>query len=175
MEHDIRLATADDLTAVETIVQSAYSHYVERIGRKPGPMLDDYLSLILDGRVYVAGRQGIVGGILVLVPKDDAMLLDNVAVTPEAQGQGLGRKLLMFAEQQAAEAGFRLIRLYTNEAMTENIDLYQRIGYRETHRAEEHGLRRVHMAKTVESDMTHPGESQTAAPNSVTSDAAAIC
>lgn len=38
MEHDIRLATVADLAAVETIVQSAYSHYVERIGRKLGPM-----------------------------------------------------------------------------------------------------------------------------------------
>lgn len=149
MEHDIRSAAPADLAAIEAIVQSAYSHYVQRIGRKPGPMLDDYLSLIRDSRVYVTERRGIIGGILVLVPQDDAMLLDNVAVAPEAQGQGLGRKLLMFAEQQAAEAGFRLIRLYTNEAMTENIDLYQRIGYRETHRAEEHGLRRVYMAKAV--------------------------
>lgn len=152
MEHDIRSAVPGDLAAIETIVQCAYSHYVERIGRKPGPMLDDYLSLILDNRVHVAARKGRVGGILVLVPEDDAMLLDNVAVAPEAQGQGLGRKLLMFAEQQAAEAGFRLIRLYTNEAMTENIDLYQRIGYRETHRAEEHGLRRVYMEKMLGND-----------------------
>jgi hypothetical protein len=42
-----------------------------------------------------------------------------------------------------------MVRLYTNEAMTENIALYSRIGFMETHRAEERGLRRVYMIKTL--------------------------
>jgi len=33
--------------------------------------------------------------------------------------------------------------------MTENIALYSRIGYVETYRAEEKGLRRVHMTKLL--------------------------
>jgi hypothetical protein len=37
----IRRATLDDLAAVEEIVRGAYSHYIARIGRPPGPMLDD--------------------------------------------------------------------------------------------------------------------------------------
>ena len=57
--------------------------------------------------------------------------------------------MLQFAEAAAADAGYRRIRLYTNEAMTENIELYTRIGYSETHRVEEKGLRRVYMTKTV--------------------------
>lgn len=71
MKHDIRLAAPDDLAAVEAIVQNAYSHYVKRIGRKPGPMLDDYRSLILSSRVYVAETQGTICGVLVLIPQDD--------------------------------------------------------------------------------------------------------
>ncbi|GAA5235268.1 GNAT family N-acetyltransferase [Verticiella sediminum] len=77
------------------------------------------------------------------------MLLDNIAVAPEAQGQGLGRKLLHFAERQAMDAGFNNICLYTNEAMTENLGLYLRIGYVETHRAEDCGLRRVYMRENM--------------------------
>jgi ribosomal protein S18 acetylase RimI-like enzyme len=77
------------------------------------------------------------------------MLLDNVAVAPAAQGSGLGRKMLEFAEAEAVEAGYRSIRLYTNEAMTENIELYTRMGYSETHRVEEKGFRRVYMSKPV--------------------------
>lgn len=77
------------------------------------------------------------------------MLLDNVAVDPIRQGSGVGRKLLAFAEQAALKAGYRSIRLYTNEAMTENIALYARIGYVETHRGEEKGLRRVYMTKQL--------------------------
>ena len=74
---------------------------------------------------------------------------DNVAVAPFAQGLGLGRKMLEFAERAAQDAGLHSIRLYTNEVMTENIWLYSRIDYSETHRAEEKGLRRIYMTKQL--------------------------
>jgi ribosomal protein S18 acetylase RimI-like enzyme len=144
-----RLATQDDLPAVERVVQAAYAPYVSRIGREPGPMLDDYAALIAGGRVHVVVHDDVVKAILVLIPQVHTMLLDNVAVTPEAQGLGLGRTLLAFAEHAAVTAGYRSIELYTNEAMTENIALYTRIGYVETHRAVEKGLRRVYMTKPL--------------------------
>ena len=144
-----RVATAQDRPAVEAVVRAAYSHYVPRIGRAPGPMLDDYGALIRQGRVHVVDRGGAVKGVLVLIPEQDAMLLDNVAVAPDAQGTGVGRAMLEFAEQAARDAGYGTIRLHTNEAMTENLGLYAKIGYAETHRAEEKGLRRVYMAKAV--------------------------
>jgi GNAT superfamily N-acetyltransferase len=149
MTLNLRPATSDDLIAVQEIVQAAYTHYVARIGREPGPLADDYATLICEKRIYVAERDGLVQGIVVLIPQDDAMLLDNVAVAPEAQGSGLGRFLLAFAEREALEAGYGAIKLYTNEAMTENIALYARIGYKETHQAEEKGLRRVYMRKPL--------------------------
>ena len=145
----LRVATAQDRPAVEAVVKAAYSHYVSRIGREPGPMLDDYGALIRGGRVHVVERGGAVKGVLVLIPEPDAMLLDNVAVAPDAQGSGIGRTLLEFAEQAAINAGHNTIRLYTNEAMTENLELYSRIGYAETHRVEEKGLRRIYMAKAL--------------------------
>ena len=152
MPPDPRLATAQDCPAVEAVVRAAYSHYVSRIGRVPGPMLDDYGALIREGRVYVVDRGGAVKGVLVLIPEQDAMLLDNVAVAPDAQGTGMGRAMLEFAEKAAINAGYGTVRLYTNEAMTENLELYAKIGYAETHRAQEKGLRRVYMAKAVGRD-----------------------
>lgn len=148
-EHRLRPATLDDLAAVEEIVRAAYSPYISRIGRSPGPMLDDYRALIEDRRAHVAERGGVVQGVLVLIPQADAMLLDNVAVAPVARGQGLGRLMLAFAESAAVEAGLSFIKLCTNEAMTENIELYSRLGYAVTHKAEEKGLRRVYMIKPV--------------------------
>ncbi len=130
-------------------MQAAYAPYVSRIGRKPSPMLDDYHALIEDGRVFVIEHEGAVRGALVLIPEENSMLLDNVAVAPAAQGLGLGRSMLKFAERMAIDCGYRRIRLYTNEAMTENIALYSRIGYSETHRADENGLRRIHMTKLL--------------------------
>lgn len=149
MCESIRLATLLDLGTVQQIVREAYSHYIARIGREPGPMLDDYHILISQKYVFVIEHDGSVQGLLVLIPQADAMLLDNVAVAPDAQGLGLGRKMLAYAEQAAIAAGYRFIKLYTNEAMTENISLYTRIGYAETHRVEEKGLKRVYMVKPL--------------------------
>ncbi len=145
----IRLAALQDCAAVERIVHAAYAPYVPRIGRQPGPMLDDYATLIREGRVHVLDAEGVIHAILVLIPEERTMLLDNVAVAPGRQGRGDGRKLLEFAEQSARAAGYASIRLYTHEKMTENIALYARIGYVETHRAEEKGLRRVYMTKKL--------------------------
>lgn len=150
MHKGFRLAAPDDLRAVEYLVRAAYGHYVARIGREPAPMRDDYAALIAAGRVHVAEAAGAVQGILVLIPQEDAMLLDNIAVAPDVQGQGLGRRMLAFAEDAARAAGYDAIKLYTNEAMTENIELYRRLGYSETHRAEEVGLRRIYMRKCIE-------------------------
>ena len=149
MTADIRSAGPDDLAAVEAIVRSAYARYVPLIGRKPGPMLDDYRASIGKGHVHVLSDEGGICGILVLIPEEHAMLLDNVAIRPDAQGRGHGRTLIAFAERMARERGLRAIRLYTNEAMTENVALYGRLGFVETHRAEEHGFRRVHMRKLL--------------------------
>ena len=37
----------------EIVTLAAYVHYVERIGKPPGPMLDDYAALIAAGAVHV--------------------------------------------------------------------------------------------------------------------------
>jgi len=149
MVHQLRKATRDDLHAVESVVHAAYFHYVARLGRQPGPMLDDYETLMEGGYVHVVEHNGMVQGVLVLIPQEHSMLLDNVAVAPDAQGLGLGRDMLRFAENAATASGYRVITLYTNEAMTENIALYSRIGYVESHRAVEKGLRRVYMSKSL--------------------------
>jgi ribosomal protein S18 acetylase RimI-like enzyme len=77
------------------------------------------------------------------------MLLDNIAVSPDGQGLGLGRALLAYAEQSARDGGFSAIRLYTHEKMTRNQAIYARAGYVETRRVEERGLRRVYMEKPL--------------------------
>ena len=145
----IRPATIEDRAAVEAVVAAAYALYIPRIGTMPGPMLDDYGGLIQGGRVHVLDIAGTIKGLLVLVPEQDALLVDNVAVVPNEQGRGYGRKLLEFAEQVARDTGYGCLRLYTNEAMTENVALYARIGFVETHRAEEKGYRRIYMRKAL--------------------------
>lgn len=145
----IRPATVDDISAIERIVRDAYSPYIQRIGATPGPMLDDYPARIAQGLVHVLLASGDIQALLVLIPEPDCLLLDNIAVSPGAQGKGYGRHLLRFAEDEARRRGLAAIRLYTHEKMTENIGIYRRHGYVETHRAEEIGLKRVFMKKAL--------------------------
>jgi GNAT superfamily N-acetyltransferase len=145
----IRLAVPEDVAAVTAIVHAAYSVYLPRIGQPPGPMRDDYAPLIAAGRVHVREADGTIAGLVVIIPEGEVMLLDNVAVAPQAQGHGHGIALIAFAEQCARDAGCHAIRLYTHELMTENIRRYTRLGYVETHRGEEIGLKRVYMTKPL--------------------------
>jgi ribosomal protein S18 acetylase RimI-like enzyme len=147
----IRRATVADRAAVEAIAHAAYSLYVERIGKEPGPMLDDYARRIDDGTVSVLEMAaGVLAGLIVLLPGSDHLLLDNVAVRPERQGEGIGRRLIAFAESEARRLGYRELRLYTHVMMVENIALYRRLGFAETGRGRQAGYDRVFMTKRLE-------------------------
>jgi hypothetical protein len=52
-EPRIRAATAADVSAITEIVDQAYRHYIARMGKPPGPMLDDYAARVLEGVVWV--------------------------------------------------------------------------------------------------------------------------
>jgi len=146
----IRPATAEDRTAVEAIVETAYSVYLERIDKPPGPMLDDYGLLIADGAVSVVDApDGAIAALIVLLPQPDHLLLDNIAVRPDRQGSGIGRRLIAFAEGEARRLGYAELRLYTHVTMTENIALYTRLGFIETGRGHQAGYDRVFMRKPL--------------------------
>jgi len=48
----IRLAVNSDVAAVTDCVCQAFIHYIPRVGKQPGPMLDDYHSLVTQQAVY---------------------------------------------------------------------------------------------------------------------------
>lgn len=145
----IRRPTADEAPALAALVDEAYAPWVARVGRKPAPMLDDYAARIAASQAWVIGEPGALLGILILEDNPDGFLLENIATSTAARGQGIGRRLLEFAETQARAAGHASIILYTNALMTENIALYARIGYVETRRVVEKQFSRVYMAKIL--------------------------
>ena len=57
--------------------------------------------------------------------------LKRMWVAPSARGLGVGRRLLHELEQQARASGVDVIRLETNRALSEAIELYRRNGYHE--------------------------------------------
>lgn len=140
----IRPATAADAPMLRAITRAAYAHWVPVIGARPAPMDEDHAAQCAAGEAWFHGQDAAI----VLRDEAPGLLLDNVAVRPEARGQGLGRALIAFAEAEARRRGHPVLWLYTNERMAANIALYARLGFRETHRAGEPPMRRVFMEKT---------------------------
>jgi GNAT superfamily N-acetyltransferase len=93
-EPRIRAATADDVSAITQIVGPAYRHYIARMGKPPGPMLNDYSARVSQGVVWVLEEGTVIAAIIVLLPTTDYLLLDDIAVSPARQGLGLGQRLL---------------------------------------------------------------------------------
>jgi ribosomal protein S18 acetylase RimI-like enzyme len=146
---NLRKAGPADVAAISMLTDAAYSGYIPLIGRKPQPMLADYARMVVDNTIYVLTIGECLAGVLVLVNEPDSLLIYSVAIHPDYQGQGFGRQLLALAEQQAIEAGYSSIRLYTNEHFTYNIELYQWLGYQETGREPLLGSNLVHMRKQL--------------------------
>jgi ribosomal protein S18 acetylase RimI-like enzyme len=145
----VRPATPGDARGVAACVDAAYRHYVVRMGKPPGPMLEDYDEVLRRHRVFVIEEEAAIVAVIVLVIEPDRALLDMVAVLPQFQGRGLGRRLISHVEAEAKRLGFTAIELYTHELMTENIALYRRLGYAEFARRTEKGYNRVYMRKPL--------------------------
>lgn len=148
----IRRATMADAPVVREITDLAYARYVPLLGRKPQPMTGDHHAMIVEHGVWLLVDEEGPLGVLELIAEPGCMLVYNVAVRPEHQKQGLGRRLLDWAERETARAGHDRIRLYTNALMEDNLRLYARLGYDETGREPYMGSTLVHMAKRVASE-----------------------
>ena len=145
---------------IVALVRAAYAPYVERIGKEPAPMGADYGAAISAGQVVVVRRvsgpvtepsatQGEVLGLIVTEAFTDHLLIENIAVSPAAQGLGVGGMLLEHAYAEARALGLAEVRLYTNAKMTENLSYYPRRGFVEVDRRHESGFDRVYFARSM--------------------------
>ena len=101
MANSIKPASIADLETVERIVHDAYVKYTERMGKQPGPMLDDYRQriqgiharraatlglLVLDKALQVSDDFGVgklLGGVLDAKLGEGATAVFRVVVYPE--------------------------------------------------------------------------------------------
>lgn len=144
----VRRATAGEAVAIVALTRAAYAPWVAVIGREPLPMTFDYADLLPSHLVDVADEGGLVA-LIDMVPDVDHLLIENVAVHPDHQGRGVGRRLMDHAERVAAGLGLAEIRLYTNAAFGRNLAFYQSLGYVETDRRPFRGGFTVYFAKRL--------------------------
>lgn len=138
------------MTGVLACANRSYAQYIEALGPKLAPMVADFAGHIKAGHLWLAKDDTCAMlGYIVFYPITGKMMLENVAVNPGASGKGIGKELIRFCEDQARREGLDVVRLYTNEKMTDNLSIYPHLGYQEVERRFEHGYARVFFEKRL--------------------------
>ena len=129
MNATFRPGHAGDATLIRAFVRSAYAKWVPVMGREPLPMTADYDAALQTH----AFRLGFVAGELACLietrAEPDHLWVENIAVRPDLQGQGLGRQMLDLTMADARARTLPCVRLLTNAALTSNVQFYQTYGF----------------------------------------------
>ena len=141
-----RRAVAEDHEIIIAIALKAYEKYVERMSKEPAPMRpviqkEDVVFVCEDNKQVIA--------FAILVKINDQIILDNIAVDPSHQNKGIGNNFIKFIEQYLIKQKFDKYQLYTNEKMFENIDWYQKIGFKIFKKVTEKGFNRIYFEKEL--------------------------
>jgi N-acetylglutamate synthase-like GNAT family acetyltransferase len=145
-----RRATLADAAEVRALTRAAYAKWVALIGREPKPMTADYETAVIDHLIDLCERDGKLLGLVEMIPEPDHLLIENLAVDPSSQGEGIGDGLLKRAEELAGSLGLGETRLYTNAKFAANLAFYAKRGYNEFRRETlAPGSVAVHMRKMM--------------------------
>jgi GNAT superfamily N-acetyltransferase len=125
----LRPATKEDVSAIRALTRAAYSKWVPIIGREPIPMAADYAAAVRIHRFDLLEQSGALLALIETVLRPDHFWVENLAVSPMHQSQGLGRRMLHHAEHVARSLGHTVIKLQTNPAFTGNVAFYERAGF----------------------------------------------
>jgi len=86
--------------------------------------------------VYVAETEGKLVGFIVFKTERDCTHIDNIVVSKEEQGKGIGRALLQFAEKMTESEGCLLMKTDTTENSAgvpwRSYGFWARMGYKDT-------------------------------------------
>ena len=123
-------ARPQDAATIRKLVRANYAKWVPVVGREPMPMKADYAAAIDKHRIEILCLDGRAVGVIEMDIREDHLWIENIAVSPDRQGMGLGRQLLAHAERRTIEAKRSEIRLLTNAAFAGSVILYEKAGFK---------------------------------------------
>lgn len=109
--------------------------------------LDQLRAELAGSSGWVARQRGRLIGIIHAAETEELLLIGRIAVAPDIQGAGIGKRLLDIVEQnsRAPEA-----ELFTGSLSESNIRLYQKCGYRITEEIDQgDGTAQIFMRKRI--------------------------
>lgn len=134
-----------DAAELKTVTRAAYAEWAVLLGRDPLPMIADYNEALKIHRFDTLRKSGIICALIETELREDSLWIENIAILPRFQGQGIGRWFLNLAQDLAREANLYKLTLYTNAKMERNIRIYKKYGFQvEKEEIVEHGIV-VHM------------------------------
>lgn len=154
-------ATPADAQGLANLARRSYEVYLPIIHAIPAPISADYGALARNHEVWILRSGAAIAASLVLIRREDHLLIESIAVDPDHQGKGYGRQLLEWAGERAEASGLSELRLYTNVLMTNNRDWYRRAGYLEMHEEQRGDKRIVHMRRQLAQSPSHSGRTPT--------------
>ncbi|MGY6743600.1 MAG: GNAT family N-acetyltransferase [Cecembia sp.] len=90
-------------------------------------LIEQYLS---ESSIFLASSKGKTKGIIALYPIEESILeIKNLAVVPSFQKKGLGKNLILFAENFAKANGYTKLRICTGNTSFHQLALYQKLGF----------------------------------------------
>jgi ribosomal protein S18 acetylase RimI-like enzyme len=136
----MRIAKVEEAAAISQLMNKAYrgdtakkgwTHEADLLG---GIRTDEsQVSSIIsngNGNFHLMTNEGDeIIGLVFLQPKEDSLYLGSLTVDPEQQANGIGRKLLEYAENVAIQSGLGKIKMTVITERTELIAWYERRGY----------------------------------------------
>jgi ribosomal protein S18 acetylase RimI-like enzyme len=132
---EFRPPDPQDAKNIRELVRAAYAKWVPVIGREPLPMRADYARAVREHQFDILSIDGEMVGLIETLLHPDHLWIENLAVKPQCQRQGLGRRLLTQVERRAVAHGCVEARLLTNAAFAGNVLLYTSVGF-EIHKEE---------------------------------------
>ena len=103
---------------------------------------------------WIAEMDGeIVGSVFLVEHSEPVAWLHLLLVEPKARGRGLGSRLVSECERFARRAGYRKIRLWTNDVLVAARHIFEAAGYRLVDRAHHHSFGRHLVGETWELEL----------------------
>jgi GrpB-like predicted nucleotidyltransferase (UPF0157 family)/ribosomal protein S18 acetylase RimI-like enzyme len=132
-ETTIRAAKADDVSALHRLLQLAFAQYRDKLDPPSGAFRETeekLHSLLWEEKAAVAIHEGRRAGCVFYDTAEDFFYFHRLAVLPNFRRRGIGRRLIAFVEEQAAEMGRASVRLCVRTMLPETRRYYERSGYR---------------------------------------------
>ncbi len=82
------------------------------------------------GHIFMVDAEGEAVGCVALIPMGDRVYeLSKMAVSPRLRGQGIGRRLLQYAIDQAKSIGAKSLFLGSSTKLANAVHLYEAVGF----------------------------------------------